>query len=118
MTRIYHFITKSDLDQHLDAKVFRVPSLAGQGFIHCSKIDQVLDVANYIAPYSEEMLLLEIDEAKVLPEIRYENLEGGERLFPHIYGPLNRDAILAIHPLDWDGEDGYQLPEVLRNDLA
>ena|ERR1035437_1367501 len=113
MTHIYHFITKTDLARYLDATVLRVPSLSGQGFIHCSKLDQVLDVANYLAPYDEEMMLIEIDEMKVLPEIRYENLDGGERLFPHIYGPLNRDAIVAIHPLVWDGEEGYQLPESL-----
>ncbi len=113
MTRIYHFITKSDLDQYLSAKALEVPSLSGQGFIHCSKLDQVIEVANYLAPYDEEMHLIEIDESKVIPEIKYENLDGGERLFPHIYGPLNRDAIVAIHPLAWDGEEGYQLPESL-----
>jgi len=113
MPRIFHFITSSDLTRALSEADMRVPSLETQGFIHCSKLDQVLDVANYIAPYSEEMQLIEIDESLVSPEIKYENLDGGEKLFPHIYGPLNRDAIVAIHKLEWDGEDGYQLPKDL-----
>ena len=112
--KIFHFINQSDLERYLNDSALEVPSLASQGFIHCSKLDQVIDVANYIAPYSEEMRLIEIDEERIIPEIRYENLDGGEKLFPHIYGPLNRDAIVAIHKLEWDGEDGYQLPEVLR----
>jgi len=114
MPKIFHFITQTDLARDLTDTALRVPSLGSEGFIHCSKLDQVLDVANYLAPYSEEMQLIEIDESLVTPEIKYENLEGGEKLFPHIYGPLNRDAIVAIHKLEWDGEEGYQLPESLR----
>ena len=111
MPHIFHFINQSDLDRNLNDRELIVPSLGSQGFIHCSKLDQVIGVANFIAPYDEEMRLIEIDGERVLPEIRYENLDGGSTLFPHIYGPLNRDAIIAIHRMEWDGEDGYQLPE-------
>src|ERR1700733_10309109 len=119
MSRIYHFINQSDLQLYLSDVALEVPSLVSEGFIHCSKLDQVIEVANFIAPYDEEMHLIEIDDELVIPEVRYENLEGGliahdqEKLFPHIYGPLNRDAIIAIHKMEWDGEDGYQLPESL-----
>ncbi len=114
MPRIFHFINKSDLACTLGDDALRVPSLETQGFIHCSTLEQVVAVANTIAPYDEEMLLIEIAEEAVVPEVRYENLEGGERLYPHIYGPLNRNAIVAIHPFEWDGEEGYQIPEALR----
>jgi uncharacterized protein (DUF952 family) len=113
MPHIFHFINRSDLDRNLTDRELIVPSLETQGFIHCSKLDQVIGVANFIAPYDEEMQLIEINESQVLPEVRYENPDGGEVLFPHIYGPLNRDAIVAIHQMEWDGEDGYQLPEAL-----
>jgi uncharacterized protein (DUF952 family) len=114
MAHIFHFISRSDLERDFSGGVLEVPSLESQGFIHCSKLDQVIGVANFIAPYNEEMQLLEIDEEKVIPEVRYENQDGGEQLFPHIYGLLNREAIVVIHKLEWDGEDGYQLPESLR----
>jgi uncharacterized protein (DUF952 family) len=114
MPHIFHFINQADLNHDLNEKTLEVPSLGSQGFIHCSKLDQVIAVANFIAPYDEEMQLIEIDEDLVLPEIRYENLDGGESLFPHIYGSLNRDAIIAIHNMEWDGEEGYQLPEALK----
>ncbi len=113
MPHLFHFINQEDLDRNLNDRELVVPTLESQGFIHCSKLHQVIAVANFIAPYDEEMQLIEIDEDRVLPEIRYENLDGGATLFPHIYGPLNRDAIIAIHRLEWDGEDGYQLPEAL-----
>jgi len=113
MARIFHFINQTDLGQYLNDRELVVPSLGSQGFIHCSTLDQVIGVANFLAPYDEEMRLIEIEEERVTPEVRYENTDGGETLFPHIYGALNRDAIVTIHPLEWDGEDGYQLPDAL-----
>ena len=32
------------------------------------------------------------------PAGRYENLEGGTQLYPHIYGPLNLDAVVRATP--------------------
>jgi uncharacterized protein (DUF952 family) len=115
---IYHFITETNLARFSSPTELRVPSLESEGFIHCSTIDQVIAVANFLEPYSEEMQLLEIDESKVKPDVRYEDAMQDGRLFLHIYGPLNRDAIVAIHHLEWDGEEGYRLPATLRNDLS
>lgn len=114
---IYHFITQSDFATYLSDGALRLPSLETEGFIHCSRLAQVIDVANFLAPYDETMELLEIDESKVEPEVKYEDAMQNGVLYPHIYGPLNRESIVAQYHLDWDGEDGYQLPEALRNDL-
>jgi uncharacterized protein (DUF952 family) len=111
---IYHFITASDLGQFMGPNELRLPSLETEGFIHCSTIEQVLDVANFLAPYSEEMQLLEIDESRLAPDVKFEDAMGDGKLFPHVYGPLNRDAIVGEYHLDWDGEEGYVLPEALR----
>jgi uncharacterized protein (DUF952 family) len=114
---IYHFITQTNLSNYLSDSELRLPSLEREGFIHCSTIGQVISVANFLEPYSEEMQLLEIDEAKVKPEIKYEDAMNDGVLYPHVYGPINRDAIVDEYHLDWDGEEGYQLPEPLRNVL-
>lgn len=111
---IYHFITETDLARHLSESELRLPSLETEGFIHCSTLDQVLDVANFLAPYSEEMQLLEIDETRVTPEVRFEAAMNDGRLFPHVYGPINREAIVGEYHLDWDGEEGYVLPVELQ----
>lgn len=42
------------------------------------------------------LVLLTIDEARVRAEIRHENLEGGVRGVPHIYGPLNTDSVAEV----------------------
>lgn len=112
---IYHFITETELARSLAPTELRVPSLQTEGFIHCSTLEQVLDVANFLAPYSEEMQMLEIDESRLTSELKWEDSMSDGRLFPHVYGPINRDAIVAEHHLDWDGEEGYVLPLELRH---
>ena len=111
MSKIFHFISESDFGKYLSDSQLIVPSVKTQGFIHCSLSEQVVQVANAIAPNRNDLLLLEIEELKVIPKIIYENLEGGEKLFPHIYGPLNEDAIIAIHPFRWE-ENTFKLPEL------
>jgi uncharacterized protein (DUF952 family) len=68
------------------------------GFIHCTDgLDNVTDIGNRY--YKEDLrmyIVLVIDLAKVQPDIRYED---PEHIYPHIYGPLNRDAIREILPL-------------------
>lgn len=70
-------------------------------------------MANSLFRGQTDLVLLCIDTDKVAPEICYENCKGGNKLFPHIYGPLNLDAVTHVcdfHPLS-DGK--FALPERL-----
>lgn len=46
-----------------------------------------------------DLVLLEIDPARVAAELRWENLEDGSELFPHLYGPLPVDAVISAQAL-------------------
>lgn len=65
------------------------------GFIHCTLGEQnLLVVANaFYRGDPRPHLVLTLDPAGVGPEIRFED-EG--RIYPHIYGPLNTDAVVAV----------------------
>jgi uncharacterized protein (DUF952 family) len=76
------------------------------GFIHCSTREQVIKVADARFRSQSGFVLLFIDTDKVAAEIRYENLEGGEEQFPHIYGELNTDAVVRVAQFE-PGADGY-----------
>lgn len=77
-----------------------------EGFIHCSTSDQVVQVANARFRGQSGLVLLFIDTDKVAAEIIYENLEGGQQLFPHIYGELNADAVTQVAEFI-PGQDGF-----------
>lgn len=76
------------------------------GFIHCSTASQVMRVARARFRGRNDVVLLRIDPDSVEREVRLENLEGGDELFPHIYGELELSAVTGIEPLvvGMDGE--------------
>lgn len=92
---ILHIATKKDWDLVKEIGGYRGDTLDSQGFIHCSTIDQIDEVAQYLFKGKENLLLLEIDETKVKPEIKYEDAGNG-KLYPHIYGQLNIDAVVNV----------------------
>jgi uncharacterized protein (DUF952 family) len=79
-------------------------TLADEGFIHCSLAHQVETVANLFYGGVDGLLLLTIDPERVTAPIRYDPAENGEE-FPHIYGPLNIDAVVDVADIQ-PGPDG------------
>ncbi len=57
-----------------------------------------------------DLLLLSIDTDRVSAEIRYENLEGGEQLFPHIYGELAHEAVIRVAEFKPEAHGRFKLP--------
>jgi uncharacterized protein (DUF952 family) len=84
-------------------------TLAEEGFIHASTAEQVALVANAFYQGEPDLLLLVIDVARVDSEIRYEHVPGQAQPYPHIYGPLNIDAVVQTRPFppDPDGQFSY-----------
>ena len=54
------------------------------------------------------LVLLQIDTTRVAPEIKYEGAEA--ELFPHIYGPLDRGAVITVYDFLPDKDGLFQLP--------
>jgi uncharacterized protein (DUF952 family) len=112
MAIIFHITHPADWAQAQQQGQYTSGSLASEGFIHCSKPDQIINTANRFYAGQKDLLLLAIAPARVEAEIRFENLEGGSELFPHIYGPLNLDAVTAALPFEPDSDGGFtRLPE-------
>lgn len=89
-------------------------SLAGQGFIHCSKADQILRVANLLFAGKHGLVLLVIEPAKLTSALLWEpGQDLAAELFPHVYGPINLEAVMDV--LDFEtGPDGlFSLPAKL-----
>jgi uncharacterized protein (DUF952 family) len=84
-----------------------------EGFVHCSMRDQVVKVADIRFRGQKGLVLLSIDTDKVTAEIRYENLEGGRELFPHIYGEINTDAVVQVAEFEAGVNGHFTLPAML-----
>ncbi|HUW13519.1 MAG TPA: DUF952 domain-containing protein [Anaerolineae bacterium] len=116
MDTIFHIMSAEQWDQARREGVYRGDTLDTEGFIHCSSAAQVVRVANAFYSGRRGLMLLCIDSAGVVAEIRYERGEG-EECFPHIYGPLDIGAVSQVLEFE-PGEDGtFDLPtEIVGRD--
>ena len=101
---ILHICPREAWEAAVESGEYKAPSLSSEGFIHCSHPEQVGRVANHLFTGVQGLILLHINAQFVLAEIRWEEVEG--ETFPHIYGPLNLDAVVDIEDFP-PGEDGH-----------
>ncbi len=113
MQIIFHITGGEEWERGKVAGGYRPRTLASEGFIHCSKPDQVVEVANRLFRGQKGLVLLCINTRRVGPEIVYENLESGRDLFPHIYGLLNLDAVVNVVSFEPEKAGRFALPAEL-----
>lgn len=75
------------------------PSLAAEGFVHCSLPDQLPGVLARFFEGQTGLVVLEIDPDRLAAEVRHENTEGGTERFPHVYGPIEVAAVVGVRSL-------------------
>jgi uncharacterized protein (DUF952 family) len=105
MATIFHIAKRGEWESARREGTYRTPTLASEGFIHCSRSEQVIRIANTLFRGQTGLVLLEIDTGQVGAEIRYENCEGGQEAFPHIYGALDLGSVVRARAFE-PGEDG------------
>jgi len=107
---IYHILSHTAYHALDRAEPYRAESLDQEGFIHCTaEPDLLATVANRF--YRNEKgphLLLCIDETRVRPTVRWEEVDGHR--FPHIYGPLNWDAVVQVIDFPRHADGRFVLP--------
>ena len=113
MTPLFHLSDEAEWTTALAEGAFtgstRGRTLADEGFIHCSFAHQVETVANLFYGGVDGLVLLTIDPERVQAPIRYDPAENGEE-FPHIYGPLNIDAVIAVQPFRAGPDGRFHFP--------
>jgi uncharacterized protein (DUF952 family) len=82
-----------------DKDFYEAASLRTEGFIHCSFLEQLDAVLNRYYKDAKKILLLEIETEKLTSRLINEPSTGGE-IYPHVYGKINREAIIKIEERD------------------
>ena len=106
---ILHITTRPAWEAARAAGRYEAPSLAGEGFIHLSSPDQVLRVADARYSGTPDLVLLCVAADRLAAPLRDEVSDAGEETFPHLYGALNLDAVVAVVPFP-EGDEGFALP--------
>src|SRR5258706_15263528 len=115
---IFHITSRNAWDESKKRGDYRAESLATEGFIHCSTLAQVLPVANNFYKGQSGLVLLEIEPTLLASQLKWEPPSGGTpppgvpacEQFPHIYGPINLDAVTRIVVLSSKPDGSFDLP--------
>lgn len=124
---IYHLVPAGYYQAQPKAHPYLPETFAQEGFIHCTAgLDVLIEIANtYFDTLPENLLVLKIDPQQLTAPLKFEppipppgqttagksdSLSDLQPLFPHIYGPLNREAIINTFTLDRDNTGRWQLP--------
>jgi uncharacterized protein (DUF952 family) len=118
---IFHITSRSEWAAAQKAGQYVTPSLAKEGFIHCSTLAQVLPVADKFYKGQSGLILLGIDPARLSSALKWEPpFEGAppsgvssDDLFPHIHGPLNLAAVVQVLDLTSAPDGSFVLPSSL-----
>lgn len=107
MAFIFHITSKEDWSKAQGEKVYKASSLETEGFIHLSKADQVADTGNRFYQGIENLVLLFVDPDKLEQPLKYEEGEPNI-LFPHLYGPLNLEAVIKVIDFKPNSQGKYE----------
>ena len=108
---ILHITSKSSWVDAQAKGEYRADSLAAEGFIHCSMPAQVVAVAERFYAGQHGLILLILDSKRIRAEVRYEaGTDKPDELFPHVYGPINLDAVARVLDFEPDFTGHWILP--------
>jgi uncharacterized protein (DUF952 family) len=79
------------------------------GFIHLSTADQLGETIDKHFAGQTGLQLAAVDLDALGEAVKWEPSRGGQ-LFPHVYGPLTLDVILAYSPLHYEEDGSIRLP--------
>ena len=107
--RILHVATPEAWRQGGETPYYEAESLATEGFIHNCRPAQLRGVLGRHFAGHRALVLLVIDPAFLTSEVREEEAVG--ETFPHVYGPIDRAAVVSVLPIETDSTGRFSLPE-------
>lgn len=99
---IYHISNQSDWDSQADSIEYSLKSLDVEGFIHCSKFEQIPATLKRFFAEHEDILIFKIDTKRLASSLIYEASSDGSGFFPHAFGPINKSSIIEIYQFPFD----------------
>jgi uncharacterized protein (DUF952 family) len=117
---IFHITSRAAWTEAEAKGQYTAPSLATEGFIHCSTLFEVLPVANSYYSGQTGLVLLVIDPELLSSSLNWEEPSGGTpppgvaegEQFPHVYGPINLNAVVKVVELESDASGAFVLPNL------
>lgn len=114
---ILHICPAADWTGSKDT-AYRPASLDTAGFVHCADPGTAQLPANALYAGRADLVLLEIDPARLGVPVRWEEGDPPHPAgiwFPHVYGPIRPEAVVAVHSFPPLPDGTFRLPEAVAN---
>jgi uncharacterized protein (DUF952 family) len=115
---IYHLVARDGWAVAMRAGSYAPPSLALEGFIHCSTLAQLVATANAVFRGNRDLVVLCIEESRLRARLRFESPADASDprahgRFPHLYGALNAGAVTMVIDFPCGADGTFTLPAAL-----
>lgn len=92
-----------------DGSFAGAPVDLADGYIHLSTFEQLTETVDKHFAGQDDLHVAEVDLEALGDVVKWEESRGGQ-LFPHVYGPLTLEVVVAYGPLHRDGTGQVQRP--------
>lgn len=99
---IYHIAILADWENQTNEKEYSIESLNEDGFIHCSKYEQLNATLKRFFEDRKDIVVLRIDTKLLNIPLIYEAADDGSGFFPHAFGPIQKNAIVEVITFPFD----------------
>ncbi|HEV7666081.1 MAG TPA: DUF952 domain-containing protein [Chloroflexota bacterium] len=105
----YHLVPDEEWTATDPSLPYTPAAFGHDGFVHCT--DGAADLAatanRFFADFQGDLLVLTLDTARLTSPVRYED---PARIYPHVYGPIERAAIIRLQRMQRDPTTGAWQP--------
>ncbi|MFS1418871.1 DUF952 domain-containing protein [Vibrio splendidus] len=109
---LYHLLTESDYKEYQSTETYEPASLKDEGFIHLAYEEQLQKIVDCFFVGITQVYLLEIDKSAIAKDLRDEppvGVEDDGALYPHLYSPLSKQAVIRIIKLVADSSGALKV---------
>jgi uncharacterized protein (DUF952 family) len=105
----FHLVRRDEWEATDGSLAYLPADFAREGFVHCTDgADEVAATANrYFAEVEGDLLALVLDRSRIGAPIRYED---AREVYPHVYGPIQRAAIIQVLEMRRDATGAFLPP--------
>jgi uncharacterized protein (DUF952 family) len=105
----YHLVPRAEWEAADPAQPYVPAAFAQDGFVHCTDgAAELAATANrFFADRPDELLALVLDRTRLTAPVRYEDPGN---IYPHVYGPIDRAAVVDVLPMPRDARGAFRAP--------
>lgn len=113
---LFHIVAEKEWQNFSQSESYEGKTLKTDGFLHCCSFDQILHVANNnLKNIGEQLLIICLNTEYLSSELKWVENPNNKMIFPHLYGPINSEAVINTIKFEKDESGNFFISDELYN---